>query len=101
MGAAYLSAFFGNYGAILARTPDALSLILAVIAGASAYGVVATLCHDAFHASMSRRPWVNRAILHGGFMLIGISGALWGHRHLKDHHMFPNVEGSDIDADAS
>nr|WP_319383558.1 acyl-CoA desaturase [uncultured Roseibium sp.] len=76
-------------------------LISAAILGAGIYTLVATVCHDAAHGSFASSRWVNRVCLSAGFSLIGISGKLWAERHLRLHHMYPNIAGTDIDADGS
>lgn len=96
-----VAAFAGVYVLILTRAPDAASFVLAGIAGVLAYVVIATLCHDASHYSLARSRGLNRAVVFAGFALAGISGALWARRHIRTHHMFPNVAGTDIDADST
>lgn len=98
---AYAAAFVGVYGSLLSRTPDGWSVALAGLGGLLAYCVIASFCHDAAHGSLSRSKQVNRAILFAGFALVGVSGALWGRRHVREHHMFANVDGTDIDADST
>ncbi|MCI4665402.1 MAG: fatty acid desaturase [Neomegalonema sp.] len=101
VGIGYLSGFVGVYAWLLAREPDGWSFLLAALAGFFAYAVVASFCHDASHGSLSRRRSVNRIALFLGFAVVGVSGALWGRRHVREHHMFPNVDGTDIDADST
>lgn len=97
----YLFVFILAYGALLFSGVDGLSLILCVALGALVYLVIAGFCHDAAHGSLSKKTWVNKVFLHVGFGLIGVSGHLWKYRHLRKHHPFPNVKGSDVDADSS
>jgi linoleoyl-CoA desaturase len=78
-----------------------LSLLLCVLVGASIYTVIAAFCHDAAHGSISKNKFVNSVFLYIGFALIGVNGHLWKYRHLQKHHPFPNVKGSDVDADSS
>jgi len=94
-------AFIAAYVSLLMLPVGWHSLLLAAACGFLSYIIVAGLCHDASHGSLSRTQWVNRAILFSGFAVVGVSGALWGRRHVHVHHMFPNVEGTDIDADSS
>jgi linoleoyl-CoA desaturase len=96
-----VAAFAGVYALLLVSPPTAWSLPLAGLAGVLAYVVIATLCHDASHHSLSRNRAVNRFVVFAGFALAGISGELWARRHLRTHHMFPNVAGTDIDADST
>ena len=58
-----------------------------------------SLGHDAAHNTAFKSKKAN-AILHFfSFMTIGIDPLLWGLRHIRSHHLYANVEGSDIDID--
>ncbi|HVK18728.1 MAG TPA: acyl-CoA desaturase [Fimbriiglobus sp.] len=68
------------------------------------YGVAVVLLginagHDAAHRVVSRSAWVNEVIQFGCFTLVGVNGYLWRMRHTQSHHIFPNVNGCDIDID--
>ena len=55
--------------------------------------------HDASHNTAFKNKKYN-AILHFfSFQTIGIDPLLWGLRHIRSHHLYPNVEGSDVDID--
>ncbi len=41
----------------------------------------------------------NQVLHFFSFLTIGIDPQLWGLRHLRSHHLYANVEGSDIDID--
>ncbi len=73
----------------------------AAFVGLAAFFVLATLCHDAAHGSLARQGWINRIALTFGFGFFGIAGHLWRWRHIRLHHVFPNVEGNDIDGEGS
>jgi linoleoyl-CoA desaturase len=55
--------------------------------------------HDASHnTAFKNKKW--NSILHFfSFLTIGIDPLLWGLRHIRSHHLYANVEGSDIDID--
>lgn len=89
------------YVHVLTRPADLQSLGWAALVGALLYNVMATVGHDASHASFFRGAAANRWALATVFALGGISGALWGRRHVRVHHVFPNVAGTDIDADST
>lgn len=99
LGAA--AALVATYIAILTLPPGPWSYAFALFAGVLTYLVLSTLCHDASHHSLSRNKRANELIVSAGFAITGISGALWARRHIKTHHMFPNVAGTDIDADST
>lgn len=96
-----LTALAAVYGAILLLPPTAVSYALAAAAGVLTYVAQATFCHDASHHSLSRSRWLNDVAVSAGFAVTGVSGALWARRHIHTHHMFPNVAGTDIDADST
>ncbi|MET1410824.1 fatty acid desaturase [Roseibium sp. HPY-6] len=89
------------YSLIYAGLNPWVLLISAVVLGAGIYTLIATVCHDAAHGSFATSKWVNAVCLFAGFSLIGVSGKLWAERHLRLHHMYPNIAGTDIDADGS
>lgn len=98
---ATLMALAMAYGLLLRGGTWPVELLLAATCGCLTYLLVGILCHDASHRSLSRYRVINRFALFAGFALAGVSGALWGRRHVRLHHMFPNVAGTDIDADSS
>lgn len=100
-GLSAVAALAGVYVAILVLSPSAVSFALAGVAGLLTYIVMATLCHDASHYSLARARRLNRFVVTAGFAIAGISGPLWARRHIRTHHMFPNVAGTDIDADST
>src|SRR5262249_9135374 len=53
------------------------------------------------HAALSRRAWINNVALFGSFTMIGADPYLWRMRHVRSHHVFPNVNGCDIDIDSN
>jgi len=85
-------------------------ILLGVIRGWGAFGgaiVVAlsgllvgfSVGHDASHRVISRRDWVNKTLHFISFLSVGVDPMLWGLRHIRSHHLYPNVHGSDIDID--
>lgn len=55
--------------------------------------------HDAAHLTLVRSRWVNELIQVACFTPVGVNAYLWRMRHVKSHHVFPNVNGCDIDID--
>jgi linoleoyl-CoA desaturase len=90
----YIAILTGRFGLwpmlALANVYGLASLLLAVNAG-----------HDGAHAALSPRAWINNAVLYGSFTLIGADPYLWRMRHVRSHHVFPNVNGCDIDIDSN
>jgi linoleoyl-CoA desaturase len=90
----YALAIFGGYG-------PGLTLALAVAYSVSTILLGINIGHDGAHNAVSRTPWVNQAALNVSFTLIGVDPHLWQLRHAKSHHIFPNVNGCDIDIDSN
>ena len=89
-----------SYGALLTLSlPPAALLALAVVFGLSSLLLGINVAHDAAHDSLTPYPRLNRALQYAIFCLIGVDGRLWRLRHVKSHHVFPNVEGCDADID--
>lgn len=55
--------------------------------------------HDASHNTAFRNKNANQILHFFSFLTVGIDPLLWGLRHIRSHHLFANVEGSDIDID--
>jgi linoleoyl-CoA desaturase len=55
--------------------------------------------HDAIHGAFSKHKWINNLIFSVTFNLQGTSAFLWGMQHKASHHIFPNVDGCDVDID--
>lgn len=75
--------------------------LLALATGISAFLLAAAAAHDAAHGAVFRNGTANRALCFGIFALFGISGQLWAARHVKLHHLFPNVVGTEIDHEST
>lgn len=55
--------------------------------------------HDASHNTAFRNKTANHILHFFSFLTVGIDPLLWGLRHIRSHHLYANVEGSDIDID--
>src|SRR5258706_3046436 len=101
-GGIYFSIALGAYALILFGAFGPWSMIaLANVYGVAALLLAINLGHDGAHAAVSRLKWVNQVVLYVSFMLIGADPYLWQLRHVRSHHVFPNVNGSDIDIDSN
>lgn len=100
--AVYFTAVVTSYGLILSgRFGPWTMLALANIFGVSTLLLAINAGHDGAHAALSRHRWINQAVLYFSFSLIGADPYLWQFRHLRSHHVFPNVNGCDIDIDSN
>lgn len=97
----YLVGFITSYITLLNIQLSAISIVLCALTGTFVYMIIAGFSHDAAHGCLSKYQFINSFFLYTGFSLVGVNGQLWRYRHLKKHHPFPNVKGSDVDADAS
>jgi len=55
--------------------------------------------HDASHNTAFKNKKWNGVLHFFSFLTVGIDPLLWGLRHIRSHHLYANVEGSDIDID--
>lgn len=58
-----------------------------------------SLGHDASHHTAFKNKNLNEGLHFFSFLSIGIDPVLWGLRHLRSHHIYANIEGSDVDID--
>ena len=101
-GAAFLILALGSYALILSgRFGPWTMLLLANIYGLAALLAAINIGHDGAHAALARPRWINDVALYSTFMLIGADPYLWRMRHVRSHHVFPNVNGCDIDIDSN
>src|SRR5262249_25972372 len=90
----------GSYTLILLQAvPDAALLGLAFLFGAASLLLAINIGHDAAHHTLVRSKTLNDFIQHACFSLLGVSAYLWQMRHTRSHHIFPNVNGCDVDID--
>jgi linoleoyl-CoA desaturase len=64
-------------------------------------GLLTGFClgHDASHNTAFKNKSANQVLHFFSFLTVGIDPLLWGLRHIRSHHLYANVEGSDIDID--
>jgi linoleoyl-CoA desaturase len=89
------------YGAMLSSEPGVGTIGLGILAALALTMLPINIGHDAAHGAASKSPLVNDLLMVATFGVLGISGRLWRHRHIHNHHMFSNLEGADTDVDAT
>ena len=90
----------GSYGLILSNAVSPLGLlVLAILFGLSSILLAINVAHDAAHGALLPSRRLNRLIQTAIFTLLGANAYLWRLRHIKSHHVFPNVNGCDVDID--
>ena len=88
------------YALVLSNAFPAWALQLFAIGfGISALLLAINVAHDAAHHSLTPHRWLNNLLKTAIFTLLGANAYLWQLRHVKSHHVFPNVNGCDIDID--
>lgn len=55
------------------------------------------ISHDAAHGVAVKSRWWNKVLFQVSFNLLGNNAYVWGKNHNESHHLYTNVEGSDID----
>ena len=55
------------------------------------------ISHDASHGTFSQNTSINDYLFTISFSLLGVNAYLWKIRHIASHHVFPNVDGGDVD----
>ena len=86
----YLVVIFGDL-------PTLAALFIGVMFGVSALLFALTLGHDAVHKTLVRNRTINDIVQTVTFGLIGADSFLWKLRHIKSHHISPNVDKFDVD----
>lgn len=98
--ALFLTLGAGAYAAILMQAAPPLGLLgLAFVFGLSCLFLGLSVAHDAAHDALTPNKRLNRALLFASFSLLGVDARLWRMRHVRSHHVFPNVNGCDADID--
>ncbi|MBL7807407.1 MAG: acyl-CoA desaturase [Saprospiraceae bacterium] len=100
--ALFLSLFWGAYGCILfAGLPNWANIACYASMGISGLFIAFNIAHDAAHGTLTRAPGWNKVIYYLTFNPLGTDAYLWGMRHNQSHHLFPNVDGVDVDIDSN
>lgn len=90
----------GAYALILAEAAAPLGLLaLAFVFGLSCLFLGLSVAHDAAHDALTPNKRLNYALHLLTFSLLGVDARLWRLRHVRSHHVFPNVNGCDADID--
>lgn len=88
------------YAGLLSSQHSALwALFFTIAFGLSALMLALNLGHDSAHDSVVRGSGMNQFLQALTFTMLGVDAYLWRLRHARSHHIFPNVNGCDIDID--
>lgn len=96
----YLVVVAASYAWLLNGPRDfAATLAAYSVFNLAALLLVLNLAHDAAHDSLTPHRRLNQVVTEASFALLGIDGYLWRMRHVRSHHLFPNINGCDADID--
>lgn len=65
--------------------------------GISLLLVFFNIAHDSAHGVALKNKRINKVLFLISFQFLGQNPFLWGRNHIESHHMYPNVEESDVD----
>ena len=84
--------------ALLGDTSVAVTLLFAILFGVSALLFAINIGHEAAHDTIVPGKLINRVIQFLAFAPVGADAELWKLRHVKSHHISPNVRDFDVDS---
>jgi linoleoyl-CoA desaturase len=86
-------------GLLTANGSEFRALLFTILFGLFALLLAINVGHDAAHHSLVKGSALNQILQCFAFLPLGVDAYLWQLRHSRSHHMFPNVNGCDIDID--
>jgi linoleoyl-CoA desaturase len=85
------------YGLMInSRTPGQFYLFYLLL-GLSILLTAFNISHDAAHGVAVKSKFWNKLLFQLSFQLQGNNAYVWGKNHNESHHLYTNIEGSDID----
>jgi len=93
----YLTLVISTYGLLLLSPSIAYFSLFYLFFGISLLLVFFNIAHDAAHGVAVKNKKVNKVLFLISFQFLGQNPFLWGRNHTESHHMYPNVEESDVD----
>lgn len=85
------------YGLMITSTTTASFYIFYLLMGLSVLLTAFNISHDAAHGVAVKSKYWNKVLFSISFNLQGNNAYVWGKNHNESHHLYTNVEGSDID----
>lgn len=85
------------YGLMITSTTTAGFFIFYLLMGLSVLLTAFNISHDAAHGVAVKSKFWNELLFSISFNLQGNNAYVWGKNHNESHHLYTNVEGSDID----
>ena len=85
------------YFLMITSTSLAGFYIFYLLMGLSILLTAFNISHDAAHGVAVRNKFLNKLLFQLSFNLQGNNAYVWGKNHTESHHLYTNIEGSDID----
>ena len=85
------------YAVMITSTDVTLFYCSYVLLGISVLLTAFNISHDAAHGVAVKSKFWNGFLFSLSFNLLGNNAYVWGKNHVESHHLYTNVEGSDID----
>ena len=93
----YCGLVISSYFLMLISTSVVLFLMFYVLMGLMVLLVGFNISHDAAHNVAVKGRFWNNILFQISFNLQGNNAYVWGRNHNESHHLYTNIEGSDID----
>jgi linoleoyl-CoA desaturase len=90
-----LDIFF--YALMVTSTSSAAFFTFYTLMGISVLLTAFNISHDAAHGVAVKSKFWNKLLFQLSFNLQGNNAYVWGKNHTESHHLYTNIEGSDID----
>lgn len=93
----YFGLVFLFYFLMISSSSLSVFYICYLLMGLSVLLTAFNVSHDASHGVAVRSRFWNKILFQLSFNLQGNNAYVWGKNHTESHHLYTNVEGSDID----
>ncbi|WP_336517691.1 acyl-CoA desaturase [Pollutibacter soli] len=93
----YFSLVIIFYSLMMTSTDKAAFFIFYLFMGFFVLLTAFNVSHDAAHGVAVKSKYWNRILFSISFNLQGNNAYVWGKNHNESHHLYTNIEGSDID----
>ena len=95
--AMYFSLVFFFYFLMLSSTSLSAFYLFYLVLGLAVLLTAFNVSHDAVHGVAVKSKFWNKLLFQLSFQMQGNNAYVWGKNHTESHHLYTNVEGSDID----
>ncbi len=93
----YFGLVFVFYGLMITSSALPFFYCFYLLMGFSVLLTAFNIAHDASHGVAVKSKFWNKILFSFSFNLQGNNAYVWGKNHNESHHLYTNVEGSDID----